>query len=147
VVHLDGLRHVVEMTPAWSGSGTAHGVVSEGPVGLALLGRSRLFRYEVRQWVGGHVEDGDQAIGGPRRISTDRDHAAHLLHLVTSFPTATWGRDEQRTGDMWCSNSLSSWLLARSGHHRAGLVAPPGRAPGWQAGLVVSDRWTATGAG
>lgn len=24
-----------------------------------------------------------------------------MFDVVTSFPTATWGRDEQRTGEMW----------------------------------------------
>jgi len=42
---------------------------------------------------------------------------------------------------MWNSNSLISWLLARSGHDMA-VVRPPddGRAPGWSAGLVVAAR-------
>jgi hypothetical protein len=49
------------------------------------------------------------------------------------------------TGDMWNSNSLISWLLARSGHH-LDAVAPPahGRAPGWAAGLVLAARQRAT---
>jgi hypothetical protein len=42
---------------------------------------------------------------------------------------------------MWNSNSLISWLLARSGH-RTDDVEPPvdGRAPGWNAGLIVAAR-------
>ena len=66
-----------------------------------------------------------------------------MLDLVTSFPTATWGRDEQRAGDMWNSNSLTAWLLASSGHAcDAPALLPPshGRAPGWSAGLVVAGR-------
>ncbi|MGH2589776.1 MAG: hypothetical protein ACRDGW_03145, partial [Actinomycetota bacterium] len=52
-----------------------------------------------------------------------------------------WGRDELRTGDMWNSNSLISWLLLRAGVD-TGQILPPsgGRAPGWDAGLVVARR-------
>jgi hypothetical protein len=68
-----------------------------------------------------------------------------VLELVPSVPTPTWGRDELRTGEMWNSNSLVSWLLARAGLE-ADPLSPPsdGRAPGWEAGLVVArrDRYT-----
>jgi hypothetical protein len=42
---------------------------------------------------------------------------------------------------MWNSNSVISWLLARSGLP-AEAIRPPagGRAPGWQAGLVAACR-------
>ena len=62
-----------------------------------------------------------------------------MLALVPLVPAVTWGRDELRTGEMWNSNSLVSWLLARSGHDLT-AVRPPGRAPGWQAGLAVAAR-------
>jgi hypothetical protein len=56
-------------------------------------------------------------------------------------PTPVWGRDELRAGEMWNSNSLISWLIARSGLE-VEAVHPPagGRAPGWGAGLVVARR-------
>jgi hypothetical protein len=42
---------------------------------------------------------------------------------------------------MWNSNSLISWLLARSGHDTSALHPPRGgRAPGWTAGLVLAAR-------
>ena len=52
---------------------------------------------------------------------------------------AVWGRDALRTGDMWNSNSVVAWLIARSGIE-AEAIAPPagGRAPGWRAGLVAA---------
>ena len=58
-------------------------------------------------------------------------------------PALTWGRDEMHTGEMWNSNSLTAWLLARSGHELA-TVHPPaqGRAPGWHAGLTVAAAQT-----
>ena len=51
------------------------------------------------------------------------------------------GRDERHAGEMWNSNSVIAWLLARTGID-AGTIHPPagGRAPGWRAGLVVATR-------
>jgi hypothetical protein len=140
-VHLGDDVFVVEMAPVWSDHRPGRGVVGEGPVGLAVLGRSRLFRYEVRCWQAGVIPDVAEAVASPRRMSEDPDRARRLLALVPQFPRATWGRDEQRTGDMWNSNSLTSWLLASSGHD-LGAVLPPayGRAPGWDAGLAVAAR-------
>jgi hypothetical protein len=59
----------------------------------------------------------------------------------------TWGRDQLRAGDMWNSNSLTAWLLARSDHQTESIGPPAhGRAPGWHAGLMAAAReepWTA----
>ena len=64
-----------------------------------------------------------------------------MLDLVPAFPACTWGRDDLAAGEMWNSNSLTSWLLARSGHDTNGLGPPShGRAPGWAAGLAVAER-------
>jgi hypothetical protein len=140
-VRVDGAAYAVEMAPVWSSQESARGVVTEGPVGLPWLGRSRLFRYEVRAWAGGSVPDADTAVDSPRRLSADPRLARRVLELVGDVPALTWGRDEQRTGEMWNSNSLTSWLLSRSGHDTT-RIAPPrgGRAPGWTAGLVVAAR-------
>lgn len=134
-------RFIIEMTPVWSTDAPDRGVVREGPVGQRLLGRSRLFRYEVRCWRDGVIPDIAEAVDSPQRMSTDPARAEQVLSLASEFPTATWGRDELRTGDMWNSNSLVAWLLARSGHDME-LVGPPthGRAPGWAAGLIVAAR-------
>ena len=141
-VHLDGQRYAVEMTPAWGyPDGIDRGVVATGSVGLPGLGRSRLFRYEIHAWRNGLIPDAADAVGSPQRLSTDREHAQSILRLLAHFPTHTWGRDEQATGDMWNSNSLTSWLLARSGHDVAEIRLPAnGRAPGWSAGLTVGGR-------
>jgi hypothetical protein len=140
-VHLSGERFVIEMAPVWNTRDPLRGVVGEGPVGLRGLGRSRLFRYEVRCWRDGRIPDVDEAVDSPRQMSHDSDHAQRVLELLPDFPRRTWGADEQHTGDMWNSNSLISWLLASSGHDLT-TVAPPagGRAPGWSAGLVVALR-------
>lgn len=140
-VRLFGDRFVIEMAPVWGSAEPDRGVVGEGPVGLRLLGGSRFFRYEVRRWRSGMIPDVSDAVASPQRLSADPDRAQRVLDLVTSFPLATWGRDELGAGEMWNSNSLVSWLLASSGHE-TGLIAPPprGRAPGWCAGLVVAAR-------
>lgn len=133
-------RSTVEMAPVWGNERTDRGVVAEGPVGLRLLGRSRWFRYEVRCWRDGRIPDAVYAVDSPRRLSTSASLAGRLLAQLPAFPTATWGRDEQRTGDMWNSNSLIAWLLVRAG--LAADLEPPrgGRAPGWTAGRVVAER-------
>lgn len=134
-------RVVIEMAPVWSTDEPDRGVVAEGPVGTPGLGHSRLFRYEVRCWRSGIIADIAEAVASPQRLSASVSQARQLLDLVPAFPTATWGRDELGTGDMWNSNSLISWLLTRSGHRMA-AIAPPahGLAPGWTAGLVVAAR-------
>ena len=140
-VDTGGEVYVIEMAPVWGNMAGDRGVVGEGPVGMSVLGRSRWFRYEVRRWRGGAIPDAAEAVASPQRLSEDLVPARRLLGLVPSFPTVTWGRDELRTGDMWNSNSLISWLLARSGHRDDAVQLPPhGRAPGWSAGLVVAGR-------
>ena len=133
-------RFVVEQAPAGA-DGRARGVVAEGPVGSRLAGRWRLFRYEVRRWRCGAIPDVDEAVGSPVRMSEDVGHAQRVLALAPHFRTATWALDEQHTGDMWNSNSLISWLLVRAGVETEGLQPPSGgRAPGWDAGIVVARR-------
>ena len=136
-----GRRFVIEMAPVWNTDAADRGAVCEGPVGTRWLGRYRLFRYEVRCWRDGRIPDLAEAVASPRRLSNDKPQAKHLLDIVPSVPTVTWGRDELGAGDMWNSNSLTSWLLARTGHDMTKIRPPTrGRAPGWQAGLVLASR-------
>lgn len=140
-VFLGDDRFVIEMTPVWGNAATDRGVVREGPVGSRPLGRFAAFRYEVRRWHMGVVADLDEAVGGPQHVTQDPACAWRLLHLVPCVPALTWGRDERHTGDMWNSNSLTAWLLARTGADMSSLGPPPhGRAPGWHAGLTVAAR-------
>ena len=112
-----------------------------GAVGTRAAGRFRLFRYEVRRWRDGVIPDVAEAVESPRRLSDDPDCARRLLGLVPQVPTPVWGRDELHTGDMWNSNSLISWLIARSGLDVESIDPPSGgRAPGWRAGIVVAQR-------
>lgn len=132
----------VEMTPVWAGTGAAdRGVVAEGAVGLAMAGRSRLFRYEVHCWRDGVIADLDEAVGGPVRLSTDPDLCRRLLDLLPEVPHPVWGRDELSTGEMWNSNSVTAWALTRSGCDASALRPPDGgRAPGWAAGVRMAHR-------
>jgi hypothetical protein len=140
-ITLSGVRSIIESAPIPDLRGRERGVVAEGPVGVRWLGRSRLFRYEIRSWRGGTIPDVRYAVASPVRVSTDVDQARRVLELVPGVPTPVWGRDELATGDMWNSNSVVSWLLARAGVATAGLRPPTGgRAPGWDAGLIVAAR-------
>lgn len=139
-VQVDSTTYAIEMAPAWGTDDRDRGVTGSGAVGSAWLGRSRLFRYEVRRWPGGRIPDLESAVGGARRMSADGEKARTLLGLVPSFPTLVWGRDQLHSGDMWNSNSLVAWLLARSGHDLTGVEPPRGgRAPGWQAGVRARE--------
>jgi hypothetical protein len=136
-------RFVIESAPIPSQPGSERGVVAEGPVGMGWAGRFRLFRYEIRRWRGGSIPDANEAIASPVRVTSDAVRARRVLDLVPSVPTPVWGRDELGTGDMWNSNSLVSWLLAKARVDTQQMRPPPGgRAPGWDAGLVVARRDT-----
>jgi hypothetical protein len=133
-------RFAIEVTPIPDDRGVERGVVAEGPVGSRWIGRLRLFRYEVRRWRDGAIPDRRWA-ASPVRVADDVAVAERLLELTPTVPTPVWGRDELRTGDMWNSNSVVSWLLRRAGVDVAPLAPPDGgRAPGWAAGLVVAER-------
>ncbi len=141
VVRVPEGRYVVEQTPVPRGNGGERGVVGEGVVGSRLLGRLRIFRYEIRSWRDGVIPDIDEAVESPQRLTGDPAQARRLLELADSVPTPVWGRDELRTGEMWNSNSVISWLIARSGAGMDSVELPKnGRAPGWDAGLVVAAR-------
>ena len=132
-------RFVIEQAPAWGDAD--HGVVAEGAVGTRAAQPFRLFRYEIRRWRDGAIPDVDEAVESPRRLSTDPDCARRLLELVPQVPTPVWGRDELGAGEMWNSNSTISWLLARTGLDVEAIQPPArGRAPGWQAGIVIARR-------
>lgn len=139
-VRLPEARFVIEQAPAWSG-GIERGVVAEGAVATRAAGRFRLLRYEIRRWRDGVIPDIAEAVESPLRVSEDPDCARHLLELVPHVPTPVWGRDELGAGEMWNSNSLISWLLARSGLDAQSISFPRGgRAPGWHAGIVLARR-------
>ena len=141
VVTVPDGHFVIEQAPVVDEHGEQRGVVAEGPVGTRGAGRLRIFRYEIRRWRDGRIPDIAAAIGGPIRLTEDLSEARHILDVVAAVPTPVWGRDELRAGEMWNSNSVVAWVLVRGGVDIT-AVHPPGggRAPGWNAGVVVARR-------
>lgn len=141
VAHTEAGRYFIEMAPIPDSLGTRRGVVGEGPVGLKALDRFRIFRYELRCWLDGEIPDLKYAVASPVLITRDGPKLNEVLDLLALVPRPVWGRDEMRTGDMWNSNSIISWSLAK-----ANLLAPAGRppkggrAPGWDAGVLAAAR-------
>ena len=118
------------------------GAVAEGSVGMQGGGVFACFATRSAAgetgWRDGRIPDIDEAVDSPQRLSTNSERAALILELVRHVPTVVWGRDEL---NMWNSNSLTSWLIARSGLDTGHISPPPGgRAPGWHAGLAVAAR-------
>ena len=139
-VRVPGGRFVIEMGPVADTNGAGRGVVAEGSVGTRSAGRLRILRYEVRCWRGG-ITAYDYAVDSPRRLTDDESLARRVLDLIPIVPTPVWGRDELRAGEMWCCNSLTSWLLIASGLSVESIQPPAGgRAPGWKAGAIAADR-------
>jgi hypothetical protein len=140
-ITVDGARYVIETAPLPADAESC-GVVAGGAVGSRWAGRvSRLFRYGVRCWRDGSIPDVAEAVESPQRLSDDPDVARRMLELAPRVPTAVWGRDELRAGEMWNSNSIVSWLIVRGGLPVESVELPAdGRAPGWDAGIVVARR-------
>ena len=135
-------RTTVEVAPIPDNHGRRdRGVVAEGIVGSRLLGRFRVFRYEVRCWPDGTIPDLAYAVDGPVELTVDSATIERVLGVLGSVPTPVWGRDELRTGEMWNSNSVVAWALAKGGLDGA-AISPPrdGRAPGWRAGISTATR-------
>jgi hypothetical protein len=134
-------RFVVEQTPVPDAHRQRRGVVAQGPVGLRLAGRIRLFQYEVRRWRDGAIPDVDHAVASPVRLTDDPTRARSVLDVLPTVPRLIWGRDESKVGEMWNSNSVIAWALARGGFDVAAIRPPAaGRAPGWEAGRLVAGR-------
>ena len=136
-----GTPVVIEVAPVPDRHGERRGAVAEGPVGARWARRLRIFRYEIRRWPGGVIPDAGEAVDSPRALTADAAVAQRLLELVPSVPTPVWGRDELHAGEMWNSNSVVAWLIARCGLPVEQFRPPAGgRAPGWDAGVVVARR-------
>ena len=132
-------RFVIEQAPVRDGNGRKRGVVAEGAVGSRWAGRLRLFRYEVRRWRDGVIPDLGEAVDSPQRLTDDPVLARRVLDLAPAVPALAWGRDESHVGEMWNSNSVIAWLLARGGLPVEAVRLPAGgRAPGWDAGVAVA---------
>ena len=110
-------------------------------MGSSWAGRLRLFRYELRCWRDGIIPDIGEAVESPQLLADEAAAAQRVLDLVRVVPTPVWGRDELQAGEMWNSNSVISWLIVRAGLPIESVRVPRnGRAPGWDAGVVVARR-------
>lgn len=139
IVALDGRRYAIEQTPVPARGPSFRGVVGGGSVGSNLLGRLRIFRYEIRCWPGGEIPDLAEAVDSPQILSTDAEVARRVVEAVGSAPTPVWGRDELKLGEMWNSNSVIAWSLERAGIDAQHVRLPAGgRAPGWDAGWQLA---------
>lgn len=134
-------RYVIESAPIRPSDGADRGVIGEGPVGMRWAGSLSLFRYELRVWRDGHIPDIGEAVESPMRLSSSTADAQRLLSVAPFVPRPTWGRGELDAGEMWNSNSFIAWLITVTGLD-VDAVRPParGRAPGWDAGVVVARR-------
>lgn len=140
-------RFVIENAwPIPPGRPEARGVVVEGPVFDSRLARLRALRYEVRRWRDGRIPDARWAVESPQRLSHDLGAAQRLLALVPAVPAHVWGRRVPGTQEMWNSNSVVAWLLARAGLVMERIRPPTGgTAPGWHAGVRLATPGNATG--
>ena len=136
-----GTRHVVEIAPVPDRDAAHRGVVGSGAVGHRFAGRLRVFRYELRCWPEGEIPDRRYAVESPRSLTGDPAAAERMIALLPAVPLPVWGLDDLNAGEMWTSNSVIAWLIARTGLP-AGRIHPPagGCTPGWDAGLVVAQR-------
>ena len=142
VVELRGERYAIEVAPSPDGNGASRGVVGTGPVGSRRLAPAA--SVPVRSALLARRLDPRSRLrrrGGARRLTGDPSVARRLLDHVAAVPRPVCGRDELDAGEMWNSNSVIAWLLATAGL-QADLTPLPecGRAPGWEAGLVVATR-------
>jgi hypothetical protein len=136
----EGAFVIEQAWPIPDRDGALRGVVAEGPVGSRRAQALRALRYEIRRWRDGVISDVAEAVESPQRLTDDPVLARRVLELVEEAPTPVWGRDELEAGEMWNSNSLVSWLLARSGLEAQAIRAPAGgRAPGWRAGILAAE--------
>jgi hypothetical protein len=134
-------RFTIEQTPVPDDRGNDAAWSWRDRLERDSLAGSGSFRYEVRRWRDGVIPDIAEAVSSPIRVANDLARASRILDLVPSVPALVWGRDERHTGEMWNSNSIISWLLARAGIDAAKIQLPPrGRAPGWHAGIVIAGR-------
>lgn len=134
----DGRFTVENAWPSPDADTESRGVVTEGPVFSRRLGRIRPFRYEIRRWQDGVIPDAAQA-AVTTVLTTEPARAAYLLDQVPAVPALIWGRHPPGASEMWNSNSVISFLLARSGLLTEEIRPPSGgRAPGWDAGIVTA---------
>ncbi|MEP6813095.1 MAG: hypothetical protein ABI990_08910 [Actinomycetota bacterium] len=71
VVTVPAGAFAIEMTPIPDGDGALRGVVAEGAVGSRWARPVRIFRYEIRRWRNGVIQDIGEAVDSPVRLTDD----------------------------------------------------------------------------
>ena len=95
-------RYIVENAwPIPKAEGRLRGVTGEGPVFSPFLGRLRAFRYEIRVWLDGRIDDIRFAVDSPQRLSDDPEEgngswtshrrSRRSCGAVTTWASATCG--------------------------------------------------------
>ena len=135
VVTVPDGRYVIEMTPVPDRHGEQPQRRGQGAVGSIWLGKLKVFRYEIRRWRAGVIPDAELAAASTI-LELDLADALRLLDLVPSVHTPVWERDELDAGEMWNSNSVTSWILCR-----AGIDTTPPRTTRWRPSTRLG-RWT-----
>ncbi len=107
-------RHVIEMAPVWSEPAGDRGVVGEGAVRSRLLGVLRAFRYEIRCWPDGRIPTSPTLSTAPSASPRTPPSPGACSNSLRPSRGWVWGRGETHAGEMWNSNSVTAWLLARS---------------------------------
>ena len=137
---VDGVTTTIEMAPVWVQRGE-RGVVAEGPWARGSSGTPASSATRCGAGAAARSPTPRPPAAVRNQWRTTAPPARRLLGLVAEFPVCTWGRDELYVGEMWNSNSLVSWLLARAGLWTSDLGPPRGgRAPGWDAGLRAASQ-------
>ena len=135
-VHDGEMRRVIEMAPAWGEGSRGRGIVLTGPVhGLGRWG----VRYEVRCAEGAMDVSRAGVASGRESLPLDGSAVRHLEERITTTPPMPWGSRPPGCVEMWNSNAFVAWLLSPFLPDVAALrPPPPGRAPGWNTGLVLA---------
>ena len=136
---------MIEQTPVRDLSGEQRGVVAEGAVGARWAGRFRIFRYEIRVWRGGHIPDVAEAVDSPRRLTSEASRPARARSRSRGADPGLGSRRVRHGRDV--ELELRDRVGDRAQRHRRRVdpAAAGGRAPGWQAGVVVASRTEAEG--
>ena len=124
---------------------SSRGVVVTGAVGSRLWAGSACSATRFAAVAVGRSRTSTTRSVARARLSEDPAAVRRLLDLVSEVPALVWGRDEVGAGEMWNSNSVIAWLIARAGLPVGGLAPPAcGRAPGWSSGVALAARGDAS---
>ena len=145
-VHVPEARFVIEQAPAWRRRRRARRR-RRGPGRHPRAGRFRLFRYEVRRWRDGVIPDAAEAVESPHAPERRDRLRAATARAGAGDADARMGPRRTGTGEMW-NSTRSSRGSSCAVVSTSSPLAPPrgGRAPGWNAGIVIARRQQADAA-